>query len=121
MRRGHVAVEPERGLGNTEKGGHCLASRQPRGCARAGRLPGDACARAAAAAARLLAASAPLIFRGARRPHTTVKAMSTKEAVPDPDAEVPKEIRDEFFKWMRAKQSERVRRAGRACRSPPVH
>ena len=29
--------------------------------------------------------------------------------VPDPDSEVPKAVRDEFFKKMKMKQSERVR------------
>ena len=32
------------------------------------------------------------------------------DTVPDPDSEVPKEIRDEFFKRMKSNQSERVRR-----------
>ena len=32
------------------------------------------------------------------------------DAIPDPDSEVPKEIRDEFFKWMKSKQSEHALR-----------
>ena len=34
--------------------------------------------------------------------------------VPDPDSEVPKEVRDEFFRVMKSKQSERVRSHGYA-------
>ena len=46
-----------------------------------------------------------------------VASMQWSEAVPDPDSEVPKTLRDEFFDRMKTKQSERVRAIAR-IRSP---
>ena len=40
------------------------------------------------------------------------------EPVPDPDSEVPKDVRDAFFAQMKAKQSERVRAAAQATTEP---
>ena len=61
---------------------------------------------------QLLSASASLAL---------LQITMSSAAVPDPDAEVPKEVRDEFFKQMKSKQSERVRRGASANMPRPAH
>ena len=61
---------------------------------------------------QLLSASASLAL---------LQITMSSAAVPDPDAEVPKEVRDEFFKQMKSKQSERVRRGASANMPRPAY
>ena len=50
----------------------------------------------------------PKSFPKASAPVATSPAVRAAGMAPEPDAEVPKPVRDEFFRKMKAKQSERV-------------